>query len=81
MREICVLDEQGRARFEMIQPRISVKGEAVARLAEETPATLFLFDVLYVDGYDVRGVAARRAEASAECVGDSERAHQDLGGF
>ncbi|MGA8029004.1 MAG: DNA ligase D, partial [Bryobacteraceae bacterium] len=55
--EICVLDEQGRARFEMIQPRISVKGEAVGRLGQTNPATLFLFDVLYVDGYDVRGVA------------------------
>ncbi len=54
--EICVLDDQGRARFEMIQPRISVKGEAVARLAETNPATLFVFDVLYVDGYDVRSV-------------------------
>ncbi|MBV9764282.1 MAG: DNA ligase D, partial [Acidobacteriaceae bacterium] len=54
--EICVLDEHGRARFEKLQPRISVKGEAVARLAEATPATLFLFDVLYADGYDVRGV-------------------------
>ena len=30
--------------------------EHVTRLAEETPATLFLFDVLYVDGYDLRGV-------------------------
>ncbi len=54
--EICVLDEQGRARFEMLQHRISVKGDAAARLAESTPATLFLFDILYMDGYDLRGV-------------------------
>ena len=55
--EICVLDEQGRARFEMIQPRISANLGAVPKLAETRPATLFLFDILYVDGYDVRGVS------------------------
>ncbi|MBV9762511.1 MAG: DNA ligase D [Acidobacteriaceae bacterium] len=55
--EICVLDENGRARFEMIQPRIGANAGAVPRLAETTPVTLFLFDVLYVDGYDLRGVA------------------------
>ncbi len=54
--EICVLDEHGRARFEMIQPRISANLNSVPQLAENTPATLFLFDVLYVDGYDVRPV-------------------------
>ncbi len=55
--EICVLDEQGRSRFSMIQPRISTNSGAVPRLAETAPATLFLFDVLYVDGYDLRGVS------------------------
>ncbi|MBV9302080.1 MAG: DNA ligase D [Acidobacteriaceae bacterium] len=54
--EICVLDEQGRARFELIQPRISANLNAVPRLAQTTPVTLFLFDVLYVDGYDLRKV-------------------------
>ncbi len=54
--EICVLDDQGRTRFELIQPRIGANLSAVPRLAETTPATLFLFDVLYVDGYDVRHV-------------------------
>jgi bifunctional non-homologous end joining protein LigD len=54
--EICVLNEHGRARFEMIQPRISANLNSVSQLAENTPATLFLFDVLYLDGYDVRAV-------------------------
>ncbi len=54
--EICVLDADGRARFELIQPRINAKPTAAPRLAEQAPATLFLFDVLYVDGYDLRGV-------------------------
>jgi len=55
--EICVLDEEGRARFQLIQPRIGASGTAPPRLAETSPVTLFLFDVLYVDGYDLRGVA------------------------
>ncbi len=55
--EICILDEEGRARFSMIQPRIAANPSSIPRLVETTPATLFLFDVLYVDGYDLRGVA------------------------
>lgn len=55
--EICVLDENGRSRFELIQPRIGASAIAAPRLAETSPVTLFLFDILYVDGYDVRGVA------------------------
>ncbi len=54
--EIGVLDEHGRARFELIQPRISIKGPTIRSLAETSPATLFLFDILYLDGYDLRGV-------------------------
>jgi bifunctional non-homologous end joining protein LigD len=54
--EICVLDENGRARFELIQPRISANPNAVNRLVETNPATLYLFDALYVDGYDLRNV-------------------------
>ncbi len=55
--EICILDENGRARFSLIQPRIAANPGAIPRLAETSPATLFLFDILYLDGYDLRGVA------------------------
>jgi bifunctional non-homologous end joining protein LigD len=74
--EICVLDENGRARFALIQPRIAANPGAVPRLAESSPATLFLFDVLYVDGYDVRGVALedrKRLLASLMTPGDHVR--------
>jgi bifunctional non-homologous end joining protein LigD len=54
--EICVLDENGRSRFELIQPRIAANNNAVPKLADTAPATLFLFDLLYLDGYDLRGV-------------------------
>ncbi len=57
--EICVLDENGRSRFNLIQPRIGANLGAVPRLAESSPATLFLFDVLYLNGFDLRGVSLR----------------------
>ena len=57
--EICVLDSEGRAHFQDIQPRIGANLASVPRLAESSPATLFLFDVLYVDGYDLRGCALK----------------------
>jgi bifunctional non-homologous end joining protein LigD len=56
--EIAVLDENGRARFSLIQPRIGVGDpNSIAHLARSTPVTLMLFDLLYLDGYDLRGVA------------------------
>jgi bifunctional non-homologous end joining protein LigD len=55
--EIAVLDENGRSSFSLIQPRISVADpNSIAHLARSTPVTLFLFDLLYLDGYDLRAV-------------------------
>ena len=55
--EICALDEAGRPRFELIQPRIMVADPgAIAHLARSKPVALFLFDLLYLDGYDLRGL-------------------------
>lgn len=55
--EIAVLDEEGRSRFELIQPRITTNARAVPALVKSNPVTLFLFDILYADGYDLRAVA------------------------
>jgi bifunctional non-homologous end joining protein LigD len=53
--EIAVLDDKGISRFELIQPRIAnTDANAVAHLARSRPVTLFLFDLLYLDGYDLR---------------------------
>lgn len=54
--EVAVLDEKGVSRFELIQHRIGVKGSTATALAAEYPARIFLFDLLYLDGYDLRGV-------------------------
>jgi bifunctional non-homologous end joining protein LigD len=53
--EIVALDEQGRPSFERLQPRIMAsEPAAVAHLARTRPVTLYVFDLLYLDGYDLR---------------------------
>lgn len=56
--EIVVLDEKGVSRFALIQPRISnTDPNTIAHLARAQPVTLFAFDLLYLDGYDLRQVS------------------------
>ena len=53
--EIVALDEAGRPAFERLQPRIMASGAAaVANLARTRPVTFFVFDLLYLDGWDLR---------------------------
>jgi bifunctional non-homologous end joining protein LigD len=75
--EIAVLDEKGRSSFNLIQPRISVSdANAVAHLSRSTPVNLFLFDLLYLDGYDLRGVPLEeRKRLLSEIVTPSDRIH------
>ena len=55
--EIAVLDDKGRPSFSLIQPRIHVADpNSIAHLSRNTPVNLFLFDVMYLDGYDLRAV-------------------------
>jgi len=55
--EIAALDQRGLPSFEMLQRRINVaEAGAVATLARKDPVVFFAFDLLYLDGYDLRGV-------------------------
>jgi bifunctional non-homologous end joining protein LigD len=62
--EIAVLDEKGVSRFHLIQPRIANSDpNSIAHLVRSTPVVYFAFDLLYLDGYDLRGVSlAQRRE-------------------
>ena len=62
--EIAVLDEKGVSRFHLIQPRISNSDpNSIAHLVRSTPVIYFAFDLLYLDGYDLRGAGlAKRRE-------------------
>ena len=53
--ELVILDEVGRPSFQRLQNRARLSGaHEVRRAAVESPGTLFLFDLLAFEGYDVR---------------------------
>ena len=56
--EIAVLDARGVSQFHLIQPRIAnTDPNTIAHLARSHPAVYFVFDLLYLDGYDLRRVS------------------------
>jgi len=53
--EIAALNGQGVARFELIQPRIhQTDANSVSHMARAKPVVYFAFDLLYLNGYDLR---------------------------
>jgi bifunctional non-homologous end joining protein LigD len=62
--EIAVLDAKGVSSFHLIQPRIAnTDPNTIAHLVRSTPVVYFVFDLLYLDGYDLRNVPlAKRRE-------------------
>jgi bifunctional non-homologous end joining protein LigD len=58
--EIAVLDPRGVPSFELLQRRITIsEASAIATLARNHPVVLYVFDLLYLDGYDLRATAPR----------------------
>jgi bifunctional non-homologous end joining protein LigD len=59
--EVICLDDQGRSSFRRLQQRFHVQNprEVEIRRARD-PAYVCLFDVLYADGFDVRGLPLDR---------------------
>ena len=56
--EMVALDEQGRASFSLMQQRTGIrKGGRRTGARRELQVVYYLFDLLYVDGYDLRRVA------------------------
>ncbi|HWY54756.1 MAG TPA: non-homologous end-joining DNA ligase [Terriglobales bacterium] len=56
--EVVALDEHGRASFSLMQQRTGIrKGGRRAGAHRELQVVYYLFDLLYVDGYDLRRVA------------------------
>ncbi|HWE53552.1 MAG TPA: DNA ligase D [Bryobacteraceae bacterium] len=54
--EIVVMDAKGISKFELIQPRIHTQdASAIATMAKKNPAHLLVFDLLFLDGKDLRG--------------------------
>lgn len=62
--EICALDEAGVPRFQLLQERMNLTRSAeIAAMESRRPVVLFLFDLLSLDGYDLRAVPLRDRKA------------------
>jgi bifunctional non-homologous end joining protein LigD len=73
--EVVCFDTEGRTSFRALRQRFHLKGEAeVAERARPFPASVYLFDVLWLDGRDLTGLPLRRRqEALRGAVHWSER--------
>jgi bifunctional non-homologous end joining protein LigD len=72
--EIAALDEQGRASFSLMQQRTGIRsGGRRTAGRPDVPIVYYVFDLLYVDGYDLRRVALEeRKQALVKIVGTNE---------
>jgi bifunctional non-homologous end joining protein LigD len=62
--ELCALDEAGVPRFQLLQERMNLTRAAeIAQMESRRPVVLFLFDLLYLDGYDLRAVPLKDRKA------------------
>ena len=56
--EVVVLDEQGRSSFSLMQQRTGIRSHGrQATPRSELPILYYAFDLLYLDGYDLRRVS------------------------
>ena len=53
--EIVVLDNEGRSDFQRLQLRFGVQRPST-KLIEQVPVVYYVFDLLYLDGHDLRNV-------------------------
>jgi DNA ligase D-like protein (predicted ligase) len=55
--EVVCLDAQGRSNFRLLQQRLHLQDPtAIKERMQQYPAYLYLFDLLYLDRYDVTGL-------------------------
>jgi bifunctional non-homologous end joining protein LigD len=52
--EIVCFNESGVPSFQLLQNRIGARPGSAAQLAQSQPASFFAFDLLYLNGYDLR---------------------------
>lgn len=60
--EIVALDEHGMPRFQLLQPRVGRKG-GIDALRGKGQILYFVFDLLYVDGYDLTACSVVQRKA------------------
>jgi DNA ligase D-like protein (predicted ligase)/DNA ligase D-like protein (predicted polymerase)/DNA ligase D-like protein (predicted 3'-phosphoesterase) len=73
--EIVALDEEGRNSFEALQQRINLSNEKeIERIRRRIPVAMVAFDLLFLEGHDVTGLALEeRRELLASVVEEDAR--------
>ena|SRR5450432_840449 len=67
--EIVALDEHGVSRFQLLQPRLGRKNQAeIARLAASTRLAYYVFDLLYLDGFDLQSCSLLDRKTQLEAI-------------
>jgi bifunctional non-homologous end joining protein LigD len=67
--EIVALDAAGISRFQLLQPRMGRKNTAeIARLASKTKVAYYLFDLLYLDGFDLTGCTLVERKSALQSI-------------
>jgi bifunctional non-homologous end joining protein LigD len=62
--EIVALDPEGHSHFELIQPRIHLsRARDIAEADERIPVYFYAFDILYLNGFDLRGFPLEQRKA------------------
>ena len=62
--ELVILDEQGRPSFQRLQNRARIgRAPEVRHASVETPGTLYLFDLMAVEGFDLRSLPLLKRKA------------------
>jgi bifunctional non-homologous end joining protein LigD len=68
--EVVLLDPSGRPSFQQLQRRMHIADLTVARaLARSMPVSLMLFDVMWLDGADLRPAPYDERRAALESLG------------
>jgi bifunctional non-homologous end joining protein LigD len=72
--EVVVLDEHGRSSFSLMQQRTGLRGHGrQAAPRHELPILYYVFDLIYLDGYDLRRVALdERKRVLREIIDDGD---------
>jgi bifunctional non-homologous end joining protein LigD len=67
--EIVAFDDEGHPSFQALQSRMHLRGKAaVRRLAQSTPATYMVFDLLWLDGHSLTGLPYTKRRARLEAL-------------
>jgi bifunctional non-homologous end joining protein LigD len=67
--EIVALDDRGVPSFERLQQRINVAdASAIALLRRHHPVVLYVFDLIYADGQDLRGKPIEERKAMLQAL-------------